>query len=249
MQRILVLALAGALLGGCYDSASQSAGVPAPAPTSLAPLPASAELIAGSYVYFADAATFTGCHTGERWPVAMQDAAIELERAWLAGNYSPLQPMVVKVHGDIQVLPGMEPGTEAPQLVVYRVEQAPAELSCPAAPSLTGPRWTLTGLRDRSELNTASQTPWLKFEADGRLAGYAGCNGFQGSYSLSGQQLTLTPLAMTRRACQGNAQLEADVIRLLESTRQARLDGGELVLDDAQGQELMRFVAGQQANE
>jgi heat shock protein HslJ len=46
-------------------------------------------------------------------------------------------------------------------------------------------------------------------ETSGRASGYAGCNQFSGSYTLSGSSLSFGPLAMTRMACAQGGELES----------------------------------------
>ena len=131
--------LTSLLLAACGETGQQVEQSVAP---PARPVPASAELIAGRYFYLADAAIFTGCHTGQRWPVAQRAAAADMERAFRDAELAPGDSMVVTVHGEIDVLPGMEEGTELPHLVIYRVEQAPAAIDCPVpVASLHGRRW------------------------------------------------------------------------------------------------------------
>ena len=41
----------------------------------------------------------------------------------------------------------------------------------------------------------------ITFAEDGRVFGFAGCNNFTGTYQITDQQLTMGPLAVTKKAC------------------------------------------------
>ena len=76
---------------------------------------------------------------------------------------------------------------------------------------------------------------------DGALSGDTGVNRMGGSWSRDGDALSFSEVAMTRRA--GRPELMDQETRLLEAlgrTRGARIDGGALVLTDADGAELLR---------
>jgi heat shock protein HslJ len=62
----------------------------------------------------------------------------------------------------------------------------------------------------------------LEFE-DGRVAGNGGCNNFFGTYTVDGNQLTISALGSTMMAClpEEVMQQEAQVLALLS-------DGGDL---------------------
>ncbi len=69
----------------------------------------------------------------------------------------------------------------------------------PDAALLKGGAWVVedinrTGIIDRSRLT-------LAFGEDGRVSGSGGCNGFSGTYTVTGGTVTFSPLASTRRAC------------------------------------------------
>ena len=51
-----------------------------------------------------------------------------------------------------------------------------------------------------------------------RASGYAGCNQFSGTYTMSGNSLTFGPLAMTRMACATGDALERSYAMALEQT-------------------------------
>ena len=72
-------------------------------------------------------------------------------------------------------------------------------VTAPGAPSLAG-RTFVAKVEGEIE---AAERPRLEFLADGRLAGYTGCNAFSGRWSVAGGVVQTGALAMTKRACIG----------------------------------------------
>jgi heat shock protein HslJ len=74
-----------------------------------------------------------------------------------------------------------------------------------AAPSAAGPptelpgtSWVLQGLSG-TQLGTG--VPTINFGTDGTVSGSAGCNTFNGTYTVDGSSITFGPLASTKMAC------------------------------------------------
>lgn len=72
----------------------------------------------------------------------------------------------------------------------------------------------------------------LQFDADGRLNGRAGCNRYSADYQLSGEALTVGPVASSKMACPGEAMaIEERFLGRLTSTRRFDIgEAGELIL-------------------
>lgn len=66
--------------------------------------------------------------------------------------------------------------------------------------SLTGKVWSLTQLNGQP-LATGSGISAV-FTAEGKLAGSGGCNQYNGTYTISGNSITISPLASTMMACE-----------------------------------------------
>jgi len=110
--------------------------------------------------------------------------------------------------------PGPGPGTGSP------------------AASPVGVEWKLVELGGRSAGIGANGQPatLLLTEVSARASGYAGCNQFSGSYTLSGNSLTFGPLAMTRMACVGGGDLEHRYTMALEQTTELKVTAKGLEL-------------------
>lgn len=80
----------------------------------------------------------------------------------------------------------------------------PVTENVPGDPALlTGEAWVVEDINRGGVIDNSRLT--LTFGADGRVSGSGGCNSFSGTYSADGTSVTLGPLAMTRRACLGEA--------------------------------------------
>ena len=64
---------------------------------------------------------------------------------------------------------------------------------------LSGTNWTVTSLGGQATV--AASQPTIVFGADGKVNGTTGCNNYNGTYTVSGSNLTISPLATTLKAC------------------------------------------------
>lgn len=102
------------------------------------------------------------------------------------------------------------------------------------APSLNG-EWVAA--------TRAPQAPTITF-ADSGASGFAGCNRWFGQVTRDGESLSFNGVGATRMACEAPAmQIEQNFLSALERTRAHRfMENGTLVLLDAEGAELGRFL-------
>ena len=74
--------------------------------------------------------------------------------------------------------------------------------------ALTDVRWSIVSYIDGDGIvavDPAGDDATITFEANGRVSGDDGCNGFSGSFEADGSKLTFGPLAGTQMACTGPA--------------------------------------------
>jgi heat shock protein HslJ len=86
----------------------------------------------------------------------------------------------------------------------------------------------------------ASGLPFLNFQEGGKLAGFSGCNNFNGNFNLEGTSLKLDPGAMTRKACPGDG--EKDFTSALSQVANFKVNKNKLTLLDGAAKELMSFI-------
>lgn len=96
---MLLVAVLG--LGACADA-------PAPEAASAVPETGAADMT-GMYTYMADAAVFEDCATGERFPVLIEAAHIDVERAYLEAREAPGAPLLLAARFEV-VERAPEPG-------------------------------------------------------------------------------------------------------------------------------------------
>lgn len=97
---------------------------------------------------------------------------------------------------------------------------------------LQGARWTISHVGERPI--SAAEAPYIRFETDNKVHGNAGCNNFFGTYALTGESLSLSDLANTRKACPTEQMaLEKELLSALSSVSGFRFPGpgiGHLIL-------------------
>lgn len=82
------------------------------------------------------------------------------------------------------------------------------------------------------------------FDAGGGVSGDAGCNTYNGVYTVKGDALTIGPLTTSRQVCDDpiSAQ-ETAYLTALQSANTFAIGGDQLVIYDASGQEILRYNA------
>lgn len=215
----------------------------------------------GEYVYFADAALFTECATGRRYPVAYSEGGVELERAYLAqreiGEDGMPTPVLMTVTGTLQDGPGAEEGSIVEQLFVQTLERTIPGATCATrgTAELENTYWKLTHLGSRRISGPTHQREahMVLHSAESQARGNLGCNSFTGSYERGpGHEqdeqeeqgaLRFGHLASTKMACLGGMDTEGDFSAALAATHSTRIDGETLYLLDANGKTLAQLQA------
>ena len=204
-----------------------------------APGPVGAGLLGGAFRYFADAATFTLCRSGEELPVAQEGGYRELKAAYAAKRSAPAAPLYVTVEGAIKTRAGME-GPPRPTVVVKRFLAAWPGESCERNRSnaaLADTYWRIAVLK--GEVLEAVEghreaSLVLHTDPERRAAATAGCNRMVGSYEArEGGGLTFGRFASTMMACPPPLDArERALTEVLAATREYGIEGPALVLYD-----------------
>jgi copper homeostasis protein (lipoprotein) len=204
--------------------------------------------MSGMFQYMADAATFTDCASGQRWPVAMQGDYKTLEEAYLKMRREPGEQLLVTVAGQVAMRPNADSGKPTRTLIVQRyIGIWPGETCGPTFPAspLQETQWKLTRVDGKPVILADKQRePSLVFRSEqNRVTGFSGCNNLTGGYKLNGPEISFTGVAATRMACQQGMEIEAAVFAALNNARRFRIIGQHLELYDANGNMLARFEA------
>ncbi|MGC4007850.1 MAG: META domain-containing protein [Pseudomonas sp.] len=74
-----------------------------------------------------------------------------------------------------------------------------------------------------------------------RVAGFAGCNGMGGGYTVEGERITFTQMVSTLRACPQGMDTEYAFHQMLMAAQRWAIRGEQLDLFDADGQRIALF--------
>jgi heat shock protein HslJ len=108
---------------------------------------------------------------------------------------------------------------------------------------LTGSIWLLSELNGAEPI--AGITITAQFDQEGRVSGTSGCNNYNTSYEMSGNQLTFSePIALTMMACpEPVMEQEREYMEALAGAATFEVSGDQLILKNANGAELASFIA------
>lgn len=217
-------------------------------PASPKPAAAQSRPMSGMFRYMADAALFMDCESRQRLPVAMEEQYKALEEAYTKTRRQPDEELMVEIEGEIANRPRPDGGQPVPTLIVTRyIGVWPGE-TCGnpgATSSLQETYWKLTRLDGKPiVLAERQREPYLilRIEQSG-VAGFGGCNGLGGSYTLDGANIAFGPLISTMMACAEGMDTERSFHQALSNTRTWTIAGEHLEFRDSEGNLLARFEA------
>lgn len=109
--------------------------------------------------------------------------------------------------------------------------------------TLTNTYWKLVELNGGAVVPGEDRELQMTLRGDDQVGGYAGCNQFTGSVTVTGDGLSFGPIASTRRMCPDVMQQEDAFLQALESAHRFSISGEDLAIENANGEVTMRFVA------
>jgi copper homeostasis protein (lipoprotein) len=204
--------------------------------------------LSGIYRYIADAGIFTECTTGWRLLVADTRDNDALETAYVRRRQQPGEEMKAHVEGRLIMRPHTGTGVPQPVLVVGRfIGIMPGE-TCGApfsALALENTYWRATQLEGQPvpPAQPGGQA-YLLFDAGRRVSGSDGCNRMAGAYEVKRASIWFGPMAATRMACSGTADIERAFGNAVANASFWRILGDRLELYDANGVRVARFEPG-----
>jgi heat shock protein HslJ len=75
----------------------------------------------------------------------------------------------------------------------------------------------------------------IEFDAEGKLNGNVGCNGFGGEYTVDGTTITFGPVMSTLMFCEAVAEQESITLAVFQEKATFALDGNTLTITSADG--------------
>ncbi|MCV2348242.1 copper resistance protein NlpE N-terminal domain-containing protein [Paucibacter sp. Y2R2-4] len=210
----------------------------------------------GEFRYMADAANFTDCASGLRWPVQMGGDYLALERRYGELRSSPGAGIWVELKGRVALSPSME-GPPREHVLVDQFIAADGAASCAAPAQTLAPEarpplaqllntyWKLIEIEGQPLLGTAVQAlgdvslSLSEQEARARLKSV--CGNAVGAYQLNGNTLKFSAMAGTISTCPEPAKaLVLKLIQALNVSQTYRIEGEQLLLMGGD-QNLARF--------
>jgi heat shock protein HslJ len=197
--------------------------------------------LAGMFTYMADAAVFEDCRSNKVFPVSMEGAYIELERAYLNSGIDSGQPLLVQVEGRFLERPAMEGNRNEVKLIVDSFTAILPEQSCvpPVDEPIQNTYWKLdeVGGQKVSTPEGQREAHMVLTLQESKVRGNAGCNNFFGTYTLDGDSLGFGQMGSTMMACLDGMETEAAFLAALESTDRYTISG--LILQLYKGETLL----------
>lgn len=217
-------------------------------PGALAPFDLALPMT-GEFVHFADAALFTECMTGQRFPVVMEAEYLALERAYLEDRAAPMAPLLARIDGRIAEAEQME-GPPRRSVTVERLHHVTPGGACATARApagLVNTYWRIAEVDDTDlPADGPGREPHLLLgpDEDARFAATVGCNTLIGSFEHDGSALGFGRVASTRMACPPElGDVETALGEILGAIASYDSDGHRLRLRDGAGRVRARLEA------
>jgi uncharacterized lipoprotein YbaY/heat shock protein HslJ len=200
----------------------------------------------GMFRYMADAALFRDCRSNKVFPVSMEGAYIELERAYLNSGIEAGNEVMVELSGRFLERPAMEGNHNEVKLIVDDFDNLLIENSC--APDvhakLAGTYWKLLELGNievKTKDNRREAHMILALQ-DSRVKGHTGCSRLFGHFDTHEDSLVFYDLAPAESTCTQGLKTESAFLAALEATTRYEISG--LIMNIyQQDQSLARFEA------
>ena len=158
-----------------------------------------------------------------RFLVSMRWAAVLLLLGLVFAACAPATPPPTTQPPAAALPTQAAPAAAAPTLAAPVATAAPAQPTPVAdlAPQLVDRLWVLVTYGDPANPTVveAGVTITALFSPDGSLSGSGGCNNYHATYQLSGDQLTIGPIASTKMACEKGMDQESAVLAGLQNAR------------------------------
>jgi uncharacterized lipoprotein YbaY/heat shock protein HslJ len=190
--------------------------------------------LAGMFRYLADAPLFRDCRTNKVYPVAMEGAYIELERAYLNSGIEGGEELMVNLDGRFLERSAMEGNRNEIKLIVDSFTAIyPKETCAPMADEpLLNTYWKLTVV-DGREVTTpenAREAHMVLVSEEKGVRGHAGCNRFFGRFEEEGDRLSFGGLGSTGMACLDGMETEQAFLAALQAAERFEISGQTLAL-------------------
>lgn len=101
--------------------------------------------------------------------------------------------------------------------------------ACTPQATLFNSEWTLIKINDASV--TVTKSPTIQFqENENKMAGFAGCNRYFGSYAIQGKTLTFSGVGSTKMFCNETMDIEQQFLGALQKVDAFEVNENTLML-------------------
>ncbi|MCE0556350.1 MULTISPECIES: META domain-containing protein [unclassified Motilimonas] len=123
------------------------------------------------------------------------------------------------------------------EIIVKQVEQTAV------AAEFTNTYWKLMkiGKQDVPSFEGAREMFVQFMTQENQVRGFSGCNNFMGNYEVKGSQVTLTPLAGTRKMCVNGMEQEQAYLNAMANVVSFTIEGETLTLNNSDGEAVVSF--------
>ena len=178
---------------------------------------------------------------GTSWVTILRGDTVLQDNAPLSGTWQDCPPDAGSVlYGILAYNPVDQ--TARQQQTVTVTEPEPVD-------PLAGTSWAATNYYNAATNRMESVLPGTgltaTFSRDGRVSGSAGCNDYQGGYSVDGQSLSILGPSATGRACtepEGIMEQESAFLNALGSAAAFDLEAGQLYILNGANQAVIEFL-------
>jgi len=190
----------------------------------------------GMFRYMADAALFRDCKSNLTFPVAMEGAYIELERAYLDSGIEAGKEIYARLRGRYLERPPMEGNINEVNLIVDSFESISLEDECGPMinESLINTYWKLVALNGRAVATPEDRREAHMILKSGdeapRVQGSTGCNRFFGGFETTGNSISFGRMGATMMACPDGMETEQAFLAALEASDRYVIAGQTLAL-------------------
>jgi len=170
-----------------------------------------------------------------RWDVK------NIQAIWVYSQGQPYQNFPVTGTGSRQECPAT---TTTYEMRVQRtdglIELRQVTIQVNATNPLANTSWQLANMFGNPPVGGVN--PMVFFYADGRISVNGGCNDFNSTYSTYGSQIYIGTLSGSQKLCgEPIDSQEVNFINVLQSATTFEINGGQLILKNSAGTEVLRF--------
>lgn len=195
----------------------------------------------GMLRYVAGEAYLTDCRSGVDYPVQQDDTWTTLRERYLRDRLGPVSAVLVS--GEVAYQWQVTDEGAVPSVRIVEVDALNANSTCGrAAENVQSSSWSLAHLSGIWDVDLENVVrPKIEIQQS-RFSGNGGCNAIAGEIAVEDYNVTVGPVASTRRMCASGMEIESAFLSVLENVAYASKEGRLWVWYDVNMTRLAAFV-------